>query len=664
MKARLDAFEKLFMAGSMGMAMPQQRNYQQPPQFSNAADFGDVNTVDPQGMIQVPEDMRRLHAMAQMNQQLMNVPPSNRPVNSNGRQVMNSNSWNGGYFGKLMVGSLAGLMIMEGFNDNSEEGGDTPNTRGLFSVPTTYLKNLGRVLRPQNDINILGHHVAGNDIMTYFKLLLLVGAVVYIFLPSVVNKKPPKKSSDFTSTPASAPSLASSIDLRRKAWLTSTQSVWVPKHNFFLEATALCLKMLKLSLRSAIGAYGYSLLTGTTEDQEAARIKAWEIALDAQLAGGDVEVSKSRLILTLLASGTLPDTPTRLMLKAVHIRVLLWEFGNAGFKGFYMFDEFAAKLARWKWNEARHLHQLIVHTQRSTSLSDIDDLPEHLARLLEHECDEVLVDSIGQRAYNLAWNIPTTHNVTDVIDGMNSVVDDTAIRSPLDAVAAWWSSLALHRALNNSLGAGDDESKQADVQSDIELALKTAPIGSGAQVRALIARAVLLEEERGIHIAAALQVLSPLTSATEDSENVTTFINTTTSATSIPDVHLSLACAKGIAHLKSFSKPEDLSIAQTIIKRLVPANLSLLGFIATYNLMCTLDSHTEARTMCLPQLEYLAGNLRRWIGGAEGGSCGLDRKLRASVVDKCLEISKRVVGMDKVDEGISMTDPEEDGEGC
>ncbi|KAL5320461.1 hypothetical protein ACEPPN_011266 [Leptodophora sp. 'Broadleaf-Isolate-01'] len=95
-------------------------------------------------------------------------------------------------------------------------------------------------------------------------------------------------------------------------------------------------------MRNVIGVSGY---TGTIEEQEAARAKAWSIAIDAHLAGGDSEVCKSRLTLTLLASGTLPYTPTRVMLNALHIRVLLWEVGNAGFNGFYMFHEVAAKLA-------------------------------------------------------------------------------------------------------------------------------------------------------------------------------------------------------------------------------------------------------------------------------------------------------------------------------
>lgn len=59
-KARLAAFETLFRSGSMG--------YTAPP-MSNPFQFGaDYNTpgpspggMEPQGMIHVPDDMRRLH---------------------------------------------------------------------------------------------------------------------------------------------------------------------------------------------------------------------------------------------------------------------------------------------------------------------------------------------------------------------------------------------------------------------------------------------------------------------------------------------------------------------------------------------------------------------------------------------------------------------------
>jgi hypothetical protein len=206
-------------------------------------------------------------------------------------------------------------------------------------------------------------------------------------------------------------------------------------NKFFLEAIALCWKTLQLSMRNLVGSSIYEYLTGTTKDEEAARVKAWTIALDAQLAGGDVLINKRRLLLTLLASNTFPDTPNRLMLKALHIRVLLWEIGNVGFNKWSMFQAAATKITRRKWNEARQLQRLYAHEKDYQE----DELPKYLLVLLEQECDDVLVDSISQRAYNLAWGLPTAHNIKVSSDGIGDTVDDfattdVAIRSPLDAI--------------------------------------------------------------------------------------------------------------------------------------------------------------------------------------------------------------------------------------
>ncbi|RDW66441.1 helix-loop-helix DNA-binding protein [Coleophoma cylindrospora] len=658
MKARINAFEKLFMAGSMG--------FSQVPPISNTFQFsqeystpGPSPLSDPQGMIQVPEDIRRLHA-SQLNQQTYAVP---QEYHQQVRQPMGSNGWQAGgsYFGKLMVGSLAGLMIMEGFSE-AEQDTDTPGARGLFAIPTKLLSTVSKTLHSSADISVLGYHVPAAQTLGYMKLFLILGALVYAFLPSVFTRKPKEKADKVQINSLSpAPSLASSIQVRRRAWLTSIQTVWVPQHNFFLEAAALLLKMMKLSIRNAIGSGGYSLLTGMTEEQEAGRRNAWTIALDAQLAGGDVEVSKSRLTLTLLASGTLPDTPTRLMLKALHIRVLLWEVGNSGFNSLYMFQELAAKLARWKWNEAKQLHRVLAHQKRTQE----EELPEHLAALLEQECDDVLIDSIGQRAYNLAWNLPTTHNTEGSSDGMNGVVDDFAIKSPLDAIAAWWSSLVLQRALSASLEVDSDPESEESICKNVTLAIKTAPIGSGAQIRALVTRAVLTKEKRGANIAAALQALGPWESPKLKSEGeVPTFINTRTSTATLPDIHMSLRCAMAIAHLERFPAPANPVAAHRIINSIMPMNMSLLGFTAAFRLMEALNDHELAAGSCSVALERLAGNLRIWIGGDDGVKCGLGREVKRSAVERCLAVTKRVVGMEPEGDDGYGTMSDDDGEGC
>jgi len=461
-----------------------------------------------------------------------------------------------------------------------------------------------------------------------------------------------------TASLAAAPSLASPIDVRRQAWQTAIQTVWVPEHNFFLELLALGLKSVKLSFRNIIGVRNYCHLTATTEQQEVARVKAWEIALDAQLAGGDVEVNKRRLALTLLASGTLPDTPARLMLKALHIRILLLAAGQEGLNYLSLYQEFAANAARAKWDAARLLHRLNAKTQGPSE----ERLPAYLAALLEQECDDVLTYAIGQRAYNLTWNLPTTHHAPAAIDGMDGVVEDAAIRSPLDAVAAWYSSLVLQRALARALAAagGANNTAPLDVQPDIALAIRTAPIGSTAQIRALVARAVLVEQQRGLSIAASIRALGM--DKKDRTASSSYLVNARTSMHSLPDLKMALSYAIAIAHLDRSPPPLDPATARQIITRIEPAPSSLVGFVAAFTLMTKLNAHTVTAASCSSSLEKLAGTLRIWIGSEAGAISGLDTEIKKSVVDSCLAITKRIVGVE--DDGYESMAESDADEGC
>ncbi|ESZ97913.1 hypothetical protein SBOR_1712 [Sclerotinia borealis F-4128] len=642
MKTRINAFEKLFVSGSMGFGPIQQP--MNPYQYAQEFNTPGPSPSSDQGMIPVPDDMRRLHG--QMSQETFAVPTQYN------RQSIGPNAWNGGYFGKLMVGSLAGLMIMQGFSE-AEQDTDTPGARGLMALPTQFLRIMSRGLHSALEINSQGYHLPASQTIHYLQVSLALGLLIYVFLPSLFTPKPDTKGSKSANL-AAAPSLASSIQVRRQAWLTAIQTVWVPRHNFFLEAAALCMKVGKFTCRNVVGPSLYSFLTGTTEEQEVARIKAWSIALDAQLTGGDVEVSKSRLTLTLLASGTLPDTPARLMLKALHMRVLLWELGVNGFTGSRFMRSCAQELARWKWNEAKQMQQIL-----SQSKEQSDELPEYLATLLEHKCDDVLVDAVVQRAYNLAWNLPTTSN-TKVNCGMDRVVDDFAIRSPLDAVAAWWSSLTLHKALAKSLETEDgDIAGYKAVADDIKIAIQTAPPGSEAQIRALVARAVLVKEKRGQSIAVALKAIG----AGQKKMPVESNVNIKTSVANLPDIQTSIYCAMALAYLERFPMPANPENAPKVIDSIVPINLTLLGFTAMFKLVKKMHEHTLIASTCAMSLEKFAGNLRIWIGGTDGEKSGLETDLKQEMVETCLMITAQVVGMEN-DAGYGSMSDEGDSEGC
>lgn len=676
MKSRIAAFEKLFLSGSMGMnpAPPPSHQFT----FNQEQFMGGASTqmngqitpnVSPRGMIDMADDFRRVHQTQQINQQTYQVPQGSYPAMN--RQDQRTNSWssNGQYFGKMMVGSLAGLMILEGFSESHSTGNEA-GSRGLFAIPTHLLCGIAKYIKTSGELNVFGTHISSAQTFSYLRLILMIGALVYVFIPSFFAT--PSESKD-AKTPISsagiAPSLASPIQERRQAWLTAIQTVWVPRHNFFLEATALVLKMLKLSVRNLIGSYGYAILTGTTEVQEAARVKAWSIALDAQLVGGDVEVSRSRLTLTLLASGTLPDTPLRLMLKALHFRVLFWGVGNnAGF-----LNELAIKLARWKWNEARQLQKLYGHAHSSHNQSSMEPLPDHLVSLLSLDADEVLTDSITQRAYNLAYNLPTTHNSLEAHDGMDGIVDDHTIRSPLDAVAAWFSSTTLQRVLESALDSDSDSPAVLQARSaEILSAINTAPIGSSSRLRALVARAVFVKEDRGRSIAAAKLELDAVSPPEEEDHKTAAkssappaLIMKASNGPALAELGLAITCAKAIAHL-SRGCAAGHATAFPIIRSITPAStkLSLLGFASCYKLLETILQHDGAEKHCQDSLEALAGSLRIWIGGVEGEQSGVAREIKAVVVERCIAVAKDCVGMagDDIDTGYeSMSDL---GEGC
>ncbi|KJR85178.1 hlh transcription factor [Sporothrix schenckii 1099-18] len=715
MQQRIAAFEKLFMHGALSNANSMSPMAQPSPMpmpfsgptssqsnpmaaFMSAPPITTPRGPDPVGMIPVPEEMKRiLQAQAAAGrpypvpqQPFQGTPAVIRQQQIQQQQQAQQSRWQAGapYLGKMMVGSLAGLMLFEAAREQEIDPESTEG-RGLFALPLQLLRPL---VASDAHVGFGGYYVATAQIVSHLKLLLLLGMLLWAFVPSFFAAPKPTAQDKTHQVPQAAPSLASPIHVRRNAWLTAIQTVWVPRHNFVLEAAALILKMMKLSTRNALGIERYSMLTGLTQDQETARIKSWAIALDAQLAGGDVEINERRLTLTLLASHTLPDTPLRLMLNALHIRILVRHLGKNA-----LFDAVAAYWARGKWNAARERNLLAMqlqntggnsgssssgdsgndssggsgsgsdHVSSAFSLQADDRLPSHLEALLAEDCDDVLNDDVIERAYNLAFNRPTTFDVPAAVvdmDGMNAVVEDPAVLSPLDAVAAWFSSLLVHRILTTSLAAESDEDQSdlADsIAAEIDLAAKIAPIGSHAQVRALVARAVLVEEKRGASIAVALQALRPSLNADESLQPLVDAPLTRLMADR--EALIALRCAMALAHLQRFAAlPQDILASVDAVLPGAQHQVSLLACAAAFRLMLTLHARRVAADACAISLEQLAGSLRVWIGGPISDRGGLDAGVRHSMVRRCLAVTRSVVGIDNDTGYGSMSEGEGEGE--
>lgn len=593
------------------------------------------------GFLNVPADQTRYgQAMMaaqymQPQQQPIYARPPNPPVEAQ-NQPQYVYGRGAGMMNKVMMGAMAGIMVMEGYNEHAQD-----DSRGLLAAPTAlFRRGFAEMQSPSSTAALVRH--AGLPLM---KVVCIIAAVTYLVLPLISSPRRKQKATQIVHLPK-VPTLASPVEVRREAWLTALQTVYVPKH-FLLEVAAVTSKMFKLSLRRLVGSDVWNAFVGVNKEEEAARIKAWDIAIDAQLAGGDAEVSYYRLLLTLMSSGTLPDSPVRLMQKAVHFRVFFWEVANAGYGNIFGFKHLTEKVGKFYWDSARRIQNELVHNQAQSRVIEDDEvelLPDHLASLLELDCDEVLGDEMIQRAWNLAWNKPSAHNTT-ANAARDGVVEDHAIRSPLDAVAAWYAHMVIDDTLLDMLG---DRPSSMDIEYYLRLAISISPPASETQLRAFATKAVLSNANREANIIAALEALpaSPPTLRR---------MNLVSHAPANPEIHIALTVAKLLSLLSNSTQPASLHRAYRAMANLYipPSSFTLLTAVATYILLRRMATSNCARLppSTLRGLEDLAGSLRVWIGTSGGRNAGLQQDDYGRVVDLCLRVAKEVGGWDERDSG-------------
>ena len=445
----------------------------------------------PQGMIPVPDDIRKLRI--QGNQEHY----ADRII-SNDQQSGAHFSIRGGQFvGKLVIGSLAGLMVMDGFMGDRK---DREHDRGLFALPFSASLPTSRPLWAlQERLASFPYAFILLPLIKGFLIFSILGFALFLYL---FNSKPNLGLKPAAEGKNESRSSASPIEVREMAWLTAIQTLKVPRHSWFPEMMALILETGAYMIRNFLGWEIYSWLMGRREEEEIARVRAWEIAIDAQLTGGDAEVSRSRLVLTVWAAGTLPKTPGRLMLKALHIRIMFWQ-ASRWRKISWAFNLAASRLAQYQWTLAKRMLDTAPTVDVTIGSESIEPLSDHLLALLQRPPEDVMTDLTIQQAHNLCWNRSASTTSGDV--GVDDIAEDTAMRGPLDALALWSSSLALQEALSSFLESGQTNQIRFP---QIEIALSTAPPGSSSYIRALAAKTIFFETDRTQNIIKLLEALS------------------------------------------------------------------------------------------------------------------------------------------------------------
>lgn len=555
-----------------------------------------------QGLIPVPEAMRKLR--------------ENLPQEHYGHIYDSESGLRGGrkWPTKFMLGSLAGLMIMEGFSES--DGGSDSKSKGLFGIPLELLDGYGFLRSPRIYLSAFYNFCKVGGVFPLIKGFIALTAVAFIIFAYLFNSKPPSAHAEKEpEKPSPAPSLASPVEVRRQAWLTSSQILKLPQQSFFSEWAALTQEWIKYTIRLVLGLQLYLSLTGQSQEDEQARVKAWDIAIDAQLAGGDPYIRRSRVVLTVFASGLLPRTPARLMVKALHCRVLLWRVGHENSKFARFWNRVGLIAAANEWKMAREI-------QEKLPVNHPDRLPIHLEFLLQQPCHEIMLDGIVQRAYNLMFGCPTAERTLPEDSFMDVIVDDMAIRSPLDALAAWWSSHSLRHALLNSPSVSDEPRKE--FYSHLECATRSSPPFSCAHTRALAVKAVFLTTSRTKNIetvCAALPVPSDekTTNTSQPSLALPTFIDSSTPFAACAEISTAVACAKIMSLLEkesSVGSIMDTKQATALYNQLPldPADMTLLSFASAAMVLKRLANESkEAEEVSYASAvnpEYYAATIR------------------------------------------------------
>ncbi|KAL5336581.1 hypothetical protein BJX70DRAFT_276946 [Aspergillus crustosus] len=544
----------------------------------------------PAGVIKIPDSFKRMRAEPSTDNiwtQSYMQPSSGSGISQSGNGRRRSY-----YPNKYVLGTLAGLMVFEGLGREKETDS---TSKGLMAIPVNYFENLEV---PPLFWDTMGHSFWSSwharAILHFLSLAILVFGSAFVVFVYLFNSGPGRQSSSKQAMPDV---MLSSSNFRRQAWLTSIQRVGVPRHRFFHEWYVVTSRCFEYVIRCLVGWKLYSSITGITADDEKERVKTWDIAIDAQLSGGDAEISKSRLVLTIFAAGTLPRSPMRMMLKALHCRILLWRVGVPGQWSFQVSNDVARKLARYQWDMARKMNHSLPKTHPNA-------LPAHLDALLRCESEDVMINSITQRAANLTWNCPTQEGSDGDDAFLDAVEEDPAIQSSLDALAAWWSSHLLQRALLRYFEAsarGPDTKMSRDLfKSKIQLALDVAPQPSVAHTRAQVMMAVFFEQDRVKNIGGVLAALPKEKSQSKETR-ASNFLDSSLPVSVREEISIAVRCAMIAAIFTACSRddkslPESFTMEKAVTwfsqLPLDPVDLTLVGFSAVYHLLHVLASDT------------------------------------------------------------------------
>ncbi|AOW04102.1 hypothetical protein LXG23DRAFT_48656 [Yarrowia lipolytica] len=541
---------------------------------------------------------------------------------------------------KAMLGLMTGVMATGLMSDY---GGDS---RELSFIPIPLLRYV-----PAESVK---HG------LVLLKLTMVIGAAMLLLLPLLHSPAPPPHHKQIEAT--------SVEQYRRQSWLVNSHFVATPQSSAAY-VVEIAKAMGKALLRFLIGD-GYLLLQSSSYHLPISR------AVEAQLCGGQENMSRADLFVTYLQTLTLPPTPALCATQAIHVHVLA--------NGLPWLKKASVIMADRHWKQARKLASQKKHA-----------VPSYLSLLLAQ--NDVFDSDIIQRFYNFAHGLDASHGCSlGMLDeGFITATSDSALKTPLDVLAAWYSTRTLREVILFQLEANEVDYNKLDTAQAV------SPVNSIAKRRAAIAHSVVLGRKDSNLVKDALVMVKaelgeivmppmPVESIdtveeaveeeepeeeTEDDEAVvedsesefsddgsvsvaSTISDTPVSYTSsnptdspvARDSQIAIHCAFILYYLSEGETDGATKLLQKLRIRSVD-EFGLLSFFSVWTLFSQLQERPAHRTTAIERrLEELVASVRIWLGSEKAELEGISLHRRRSLVNKCVKMGMEFGGFED-DEG-------------
>ncbi|EEB06263.2 sterol regulatory element binding protein [Schizosaccharomyces japonicus yFS275] len=346
-------------------------------------------------------------------------------------------------------------------------------------------------------------------------------------------------------------------------------------------------------------------------EQELADIRGLENLMDAQLMGGDTEISRTRMLIVYLSSFSLPSSVYTLMLQAMYVHLI--------FDDTVVPSAIVNAIAERCWQRAKAMNET------SGSKNDSGErLPTHIVNLMQgNTAKEVFTPSMVKRLWKLAGS-------SCYFDSHRQLpkICDSFVLTPLDAVASWYAEDLLHKLLVTGL--------QKEVRkSEVDRVLSMVPQGSLVHRETLLAMLLWFPDRTRENLSSILQTYeSTLSSYSREGATWLTGSNLFITYPRLCAIH----CALSFALLRLGETDDARRMLRSVC---VPSaddyDIDLLSFCVYWNTI-----NAFAHVASTPKENNVLEKLALTVRASAGSMKDCDIQFRRQIVSYCISTGKRL----------------------